>query len=133
MTLEFMEHIRHAAARYAKLAKPRKKDTPETRVKKACVQYMKVMRIRSFPLTAGMGSYPGLPDRIVHYNGRVFYMEFKRPAGGRLSPHQKRFRLMCIEDGIPYVVIRGISDIERELGVPTLFNQQPKPTKGEKP
>lgn len=33
----------------------------------------------------------GVPDRIVIHNGRVYFLELKRPKGGRVSPLQKHW------------------------------------------
>ena len=67
-----------------------------------------------------MGSYPGLPDRVAHYNGIVYYLEMKTPKG-RMSEHQKRFRARCELDRIEYHVIRSVDDIIEVFEIPCLF------------
>lgn len=42
----------------------------------------------------------GAPDRIFAKDGRVVFIEFKRPSGGRRSAHQKREIRMLNEMGI---------------------------------
>lgn len=114
-----MRHISELKRRYPK----RKGDTPETRLKKACTRLMKQLGIFSYPVTQGLGCYPGLPDRVVHHKGRVIYLEFK--AGrGRLSPHQKAFQWECEVEGIGYHVIRSVDDLEDALAIPTLFKNR---------
>ena len=62
-----------------------------------------------------MGSYPGLPDRVMHYNGEVVYLEIKT-LRGRLSPAQDNFLVECAEDGIEYWVIQSLEDLISRLG-----------------
>ena len=53
----------------------------ENDVKKQVKDYLDIMGWFNFPLTAGMGSYKGVPDRIAIKDGRVLFIEIKRPGG----------------------------------------------------
>lgn len=97
----------------------RRKLTPETRLKRQVTSLLKSLQIFSYHLMGGLGSYPGAPDRVVRYQGRVFYFEFKA-KGGRLSDHQRAFRERCQRDGIPYHVIRSPEDAIKALGLRVL-------------
>lgn len=55
----------------------------------------------------------GVPDRIVIApGGRAIMVELKRPAGGRLSPIQKRWRDSLTDSGIGWLRVKDKSDIE---------------------
>ena len=84
--------------------------TEETSLKSAVKELLAIKGIFSYPITQSLGSYPGLPDRVMHRNGRVEYLEIKRPKG-KLSPGQLAFQEQCEQDGIPYYVIRNIDDL----------------------
>ena len=84
--------------------------TEETDLKLAVKQYLALKGVFSYHVLQGLGAYKGLPDRVMHFNGRVVYLEIKKPKG-KLSPHQKLFGHQCIDDGIAYLVIRSLDDI----------------------
>ncbi len=84
--------------------------TEETDIKHAVKQYLDIKGIFSYPLLQGLGAYKGLPDRAMHFKGRVVYLEIKKPKG-KLSIHQEAFGLTCFTDGIEYLVIRSLDDI----------------------
>lgn len=47
----------------------------------------------------------GVPDRIVILNGKTFYVELKRPKGGRISAIQKwRIKQLIMHDQKVYVI-----------------------------
>ena len=101
----------------------RRGPTPETLLKRACTRMMKAHGIFSFPVTQGMGSYPGLPDRIAHYRGQVYYLEMKTPTG-RLSDKQRQFQAKCTVDRIEYHVVRSVDDIIEIFKIPSLFKRR---------
>ncbi len=84
--------------------------TEETDIKSAVKDYLAIKGIFSYPILQGIGAFRGLPDRVMHFKGRVVYLEIKRPRG-KLSPHQKLFGHQCIDDSIAYLVIRSLDDI----------------------
>ena len=59
----------------------------------------------------------GFRDRlIVLPGGRIRLVEVKRPRGGRLSPHQIRYREIYAKLGVVIELVRSIDDIDRLLG-----------------
>ena len=92
-----------------------KKTTPETSLKQGVKDYLALMHIFSYPIQQGLGSFPGLPDRVIHINGHVEYLELKTTIG-KLSPAQITFEEQCQRDGIPYHVIRSLDDLIKIIG-----------------
>ena len=100
--------------------RPRKPPTPETALKNAARDFLALYRIWTFPCTAGMGSYPGVPDRIGIYKGNPLAIEFK--AGrGRLTPHQEAFKKQWEGAGGLFVTCRSIEDLAEALDIKTLL------------
>ncbi len=90
--------------------KERKKETPETRLKRAAKEYLDLTGWYHFPLLQGLGAYPGLPDRIAIKNGHVVFIEFKSPKG-RQSDHQKRFQARLEGHNGRYLLVSSIDDL----------------------
>lgn len=82
----------------------------ETEIKNQVKEYLAIKGIYSYPLTQGLGSQRGLPDRVMHRNGHVEYLEIKTPKGV-MSIYQIMFKEQCEFDGIPYHVIRSLDDL----------------------
>ena len=91
------------------------KKMTETALKGQIKDYLAYRGIFNYPLLQGLGAKRGLPDRVMHLNGRVIYLELKLPTG-KLSEGQLEFQAQCEEDGIGYFVIRSIEDMEKMLG-----------------
>jgi len=87
----------------------------ETDIKNTIKEYLAIRGIFSFPLTQGLGSFRGAPDRIIHLNGRVVYLEIKTPTG-KLSAYQEAFCEQCRADGIDYWVVRSSEELEAKVG-----------------
>jgi hypothetical protein len=83
--------------------------TTETGLKQGFKDLLAVYGIFNFPILQGIGAYKGIPDRIVHVNGKVHYIEFKK-VKGKLSEHQLAFKAQCEADGIDYHVIRSLDE-----------------------
>ena len=83
--------------------------TPETELKNAVKDLFDMMGYYNYHLLQGLGAHKGIPDRPVHVNGRVHYVEFKT-IKGKLSEHQEVFKSQCEADKIPYHVIRTIEE-----------------------
>ena len=47
----------------------------------------------------------GVADRIVCLPGQTWFVELKRPKGGRLSPHQKAFAEEMARLGQQYILL----------------------------
>ena len=88
----------------------------ETHIKGQVKDLLAYEGIFNYHILQGLGAYKGVPDRGMHYKGRVVYLEIKTPTG-KLSEHQEAFKRQCEEDGIDYWVIRSIEDLEERLGV----------------
>ena len=83
----------------------------ETDIKQQVKDLLVLKHIFSFHITQGLGCFPGLPDRVMHFQGRVIYLEIKRP-GGKMSKYQLAFKEQCISDGISYWCVSSIEELE---------------------
>jgi len=62
----------------------------------------------------------GFFDRLVILpGGRIFFVEVKRPYGGRLSPHQIWYLKEFDALGVAIAVVRNSADITRLLAAAT--------------
>lgn len=86
----------------------------ETDLKNQIKDYLAIRRIFNFPLTAGIASYKGQPDRILFYKNQAVFCEIKKP-NGKLSEHQIKFMDNCKLNGIEYWVIRDLCELEQNL------------------
>ena len=82
----------------------------ENDIKQQVKDYLAARGIFNYYLLQGMGAYKGVPDRIAHINGKVHYLEIKKPKG-KLSPYQVAFKEQCERDGVPYHAIYQIEDL----------------------
>lgn len=57
-----------------------------------------------------MGYVKGQPDLIVMKNGKVWCLELKSDKG-RQTKEQKDFQQLCMENQIPYLVIKNLEDV----------------------
>ena len=88
----------------------------ENDVKLQVKQYLSLMGWFSFPLTAGMGSYKGAPDRIAVKGGRVLFLEIKKPVGWKHSDPQKQFQEDIREHDGEYYLIRNLDELVKIIG-----------------
>ena len=82
----------------------------ENDVKKQIKQYLTLMEWFYFHILQGLGAFIGIPDRIAIKNGRVLFLEIKKP-GGKLSPGQIIFRDMILSHGGEYYRIDNLDDL----------------------
>ena len=69
-----------------------------------------------------LGSYPGVADLTAIRNGKVYWIEVKKPKTGRLSETQKRFGQAIKNHGGNFFVATSIDDvIENIPGLKGLF------------
>lgn len=62
--------------------------------------------------------WAGVPDRIILLPGaRIYFVETKRPKGGRLSSLQKWWGRKLIQLGFKYYVVWNEADLEKFKGV----------------
>ena len=90
------------------------KKVTETHIKGQIKDYLALRGIFSAPLLQGMGSYRGLPDRLLHLNGEVVYLEIKKPDG-KMSEYQLKFQSQCESDGITYWVVESVEELEQRI------------------
>ena len=98
-----------------------RKKTEETSLKHAARDFMRHYQVWTFPLTAGMGSHPGAPDRIGIYKGKPLAIEFKSRQG-RLTPYQEQFKQEWESQGGLHITCRSIEDLAEGLGIKTLLS-----------
>lgn len=56
--------------------------------------------------------WSGVPDRLLLLpGGRIYFVETKRPAGGRLSALQRKWRDWLLKLGFSYAVVWNEADI----------------------
>lgn len=58
-----------------------------------------------------MGAYPGLPDRIAIKDSKVYFLEIKKPKGGKQSKNQKLFQERLEKAGGKYLLIKNLEDL----------------------
>lgn len=90
--------------------------TEETILKHQIKDYLKIKGIFNYHLLAGMGAYKGCPDRVMHYDGRVIYLEIKKQKG-KLSDNQIDFQAQCKDDRIEYLVVRNLDFLIEYLNI----------------
>jgi hypothetical protein len=98
-----------------------RKRTPETSLKNACKDWLTYHHIWTFPCTAGLGSYPGVPDRIGLYEGKALALEFKSKRGV-LTPSQVIFKKDWESRGGIHITCRSIEDLAEGFGIKTLLS-----------
>lgn len=86
------------------------KITPETAIKEQVKDYLAFKGIFNYHIMQSVATYPGLPDRVMHYKGRIIYLEFKSPKG-KLGDKQIKFQAQCEYDKVDYLVIRKVEDL----------------------
>ena len=86
------------------------KKTPENIVKKEIKDWLTLHGFFHFHLMAGLGSYPGTPDRIAIKDGKVLFIEIKGPTG-KISENQTLFGAHISGAYGHYVIARGHEDL----------------------
>jgi hypothetical protein len=93
----------------------------EKDVKASIKNLLDGLGIWHFQLTQGLGSYPGLPDRMAVSKGKVYAIEAKRP-GGKQRPAQAKFqRLWEASYGKTYILAFGVDDVIDGMGLKDQF------------
>ncbi len=90
---------------------PGRKEQPETKIRRAIADFLKVNGWKVVRIVQSALSEKGIPDLVAIRGGQVVWIEVKTPAG-RLSEHQKRW-LQDLEDhGGWWIVARSVEDVE---------------------
>lgn len=87
------------------------KSISEKDIKRQVKQYLNLKGWFNFHLLAGMGAYPGLPDRIAIKDGRTLFLEIKKPIGGIHRDNQKLFQENIERAGEEYVLVKCLEDL----------------------
>jgi len=102
-----------------KKAKNRMKLTPrkisENEIKHQVKQYLSIKGYFHFHLLAGMGCYPGLPDRIAIKDGQVYFIEVKKPVGSKHNDNQKEFKKRIEKEKGIYLLVKNLEDLIKGL------------------
>lgn len=111
--------------------KKRRTKTPENILKAQVKEYLDLKGWFHFPVSQGMGSHPGIADRIAIKNGRVVFIECKAPGHsdqrylpgmskqqhrGVQSTHQEIFEQNVKRAGGEYILAYSVDDL-RAAGV----------------
>ena len=83
----------------------------ENDIKKQVKDYLTFTGWFHFHLMAGSLSYPGLPDRIAVKDGKVLFIEIKKPSGGVQSAYQKEFQRQIEAHGGEYLLIHNLDEL----------------------
>jgi len=102
------------------VVRPRKAQTPETKLKSQAKDWLAYHRIWTFPVLQGLGAHPGIADRLGFYKGRGIALEFKSPRG-KLNENQTAFKALWEKAGGVYITCRSIEDLAAGLGIKTLL------------
>ena len=88
---------------------PRK--VSENEIKHLVKDWLSIKGYFHFHLLAGMGAYPGLPDRIAVKGGKVLFLEIKKPKGSIHSDKQIKFQENVEKAGGRYLLIKNLEDL----------------------
>lgn len=79
----------------------------ETLIEAALTGSVKALGGKSIKLTPWGTGIKGIPDRLILLpHGRVWFIETKRPKGGRFETKQQHCAAMLIALGMNYAVLR---------------------------
>ena len=83
----------------------------EKDVRRVCRDYLLIKGWFVFHLLQGIGCYPGLSDMVAIKEGRVLFIEYKRPGRGKQSEKQKIFQADIERAGGEYILVEGLEDL----------------------
>jgi len=100
------------AAEFRKMKHPTKrKEQPETAIRRAIVDYLRLHGWKVVRIHQSLGSEKGIPDLVAIREGKTVWIEVKTP-NGRLSAHQRAW-LQDLEDhGGWWIVARSVEDVK---------------------
>lgn len=88
----------------------------ESDVRKVCRDYLRIKGWFVFHLLQGLGCYPGLTDLIAIKDGRVLFIELKRPGKSKQSNCQKEFQIDIERAGGEYILVDSLERIMEVVG-----------------
>ncbi len=83
----------------------------ESDVRRVCKDYLQIKGWFVFHLLQGLGCYPGLADMVAIKDGRVLFIELKRPVGGIHRKPQKKFKSDIERAGGEYILVDCLEDL----------------------
>ena len=83
----------------------------EKDVRKVCKDYLLLKGWFTFHLLQGLGCYPGLTDLVAVKDGRVLFIELKRPGRSKQSDRQKKFQADIERVGGEYILVDSLEGI----------------------
>lgn len=88
----------------------------EKDVRRVCRDYLRIKGWFVFHLLAGLGCYPGLSDMVAIKDGRVLFIELKRPGKGKQTEKQVKFQADIEAYGGEYYLIKSLEDLIEVIG-----------------
>lgn len=88
----------------------------EKDIKEQVKDYLNLKGWFHFHLMAGMGSYKGSPDRVAVKDGRVLFLEIKKPVGWKHGDLQKQFQKDIEVYGGEYYLVKCLEDLIKIIG-----------------
>lgn len=83
----------------------------EKDIRRVCRDYLLFRGWFVFHLLQGLGCYPGLSDMVAIKDGRVLFLEIKKPIGWKRSDPQKQFQKGIEEHQGEYYLITCLEDL----------------------
>lgn len=84
----------------------------ESDIRRQIRDYLKLKDWYVMYFLAGLGAFPGLSDMAAIKDGKVLWIEIKKPGGGKQSEKQKVFQEQIEAYGGTYVIATSIDDLE---------------------
>ena len=92
------------------MSKEYKLKLTENDIKNQVKDYLSLKKWFHFHVLQGLGAYKGVSDRIAIKDGRVIFLECKKP-GGKQSAEQIEFQANVENVGGEYYVIHSLEEI----------------------
>ena len=83
----------------------------EKDIRRVCRDYLLVKGWFVFHLLQGLGCYPGLTDMVAIKDGRVLFIEYKKPGRSKQSTNQRIFQVNIERKGGEYILVRCLEDL----------------------
>jgi len=84
--------------------------TPETAIKNSIKSYLNLKGWFFYHNLQGLGCFKGLADLTAMKNGKIIWIEIKRPDG-KQSDYQKLFQQHIEDEGGIYIIARSVQDL----------------------
>ena len=88
----------------------------ERDIPRVCKDYLEIKGWFVFHLLQGLGCYPGLTDIVAIKDGRVLFIEYKKPSRGKQTEKQKIFQADIERAGGEYILVKSLEDLIEAIG-----------------